>query len=133
MEAVSMLEQNCFNKNNHTEWFENLWKFFDSLEAVEAVLTQKNVRVCCFLNKKGQRLLWGHGWCYKKIFQGIWQVYTWLKKYDSILFLHQPMTSEQPLKIVQRHMAHPVHDRIEWLRKKELEKALACQNFLLFR
>ena len=32
-----------------------------------------------------------------------------LKKYDTILFLHQPMTSGQPLKIVQRHMAHPVH------------------------
>ena len=32
-----------------------------------------------------------------------------LKKYDSILFLHQPMTSGQPLKIVQRHMAHPVY------------------------
>ena len=31
-----------------------------------------------------------------------------LKKYDIILFLHQPMTSGQPLKIVQRHMAHPV-------------------------
>ena len=31
-----------------------------------------------------------------------------LKKYDSISFLHQPMTSGQPLKIVQRHMAHPV-------------------------
>ena len=31
-----------------------------------------------------------------------------LKKYDRILFLHQPMTSGQPLKIVQRHMAHPV-------------------------
>ena len=31
-----------------------------------------------------------------------------LKKYDSILFLYQPMTSGQPLKIVQRHMAHPV-------------------------
>ena len=31
-----------------------------------------------------------------------------LKKYDTILFLHQPMTSGQPLKIVQRHMAHPV-------------------------
>ena len=31
-----------------------------------------------------------------------------LKKFDSILFLHQPMTSGQPLKIVQRHMAHPV-------------------------
>ena len=31
-----------------------------------------------------------------------------LKKYDGILFLHQPMTSGQPLKIVQRHMAHPV-------------------------
>ena len=30
------------------------------------------------------------------------------KKYDSISFLHQPMTSGQPLKIVQRHMAHPV-------------------------
>ena len=32
-----------------------------------------------------------------------------LKNYDSILFLHQPMTSGQPLKIVQRHMAHPVY------------------------
>jgi len=31
-----------------------------------------------------------------------------LKNYDSILFLHQPMTSGQPLKIVQKHMAHPV-------------------------
>ena len=31
-----------------------------------------------------------------------------LKKYDSISFLHQPMASGQPLKIVQRHMAHPV-------------------------
>ena len=31
-----------------------------------------------------------------------------LKKYDGILFLHQPMTSGQPLKIVQRHKAHPV-------------------------
>ena len=31
-----------------------------------------------------------------------------LKKYDSISFLHQPMTSGQPLKIVQRHMAQPV-------------------------
>ena len=31
-----------------------------------------------------------------------------LKKYDSITFLNQPMTSGQPLKIVQRHMAHPV-------------------------
>ena len=31
-----------------------------------------------------------------------------IKKYDTILFLHQPMTSGQPLKIVQRHMAHPV-------------------------
>ena len=31
-----------------------------------------------------------------------------LKNYDSILFLHQPMTSGQPLKIVQRHMANPV-------------------------
>ena len=27
-----------------------------------------------------------------------------LKKYDGILFLHQPMTSGQPLKIVQRCM-----------------------------
>ena len=33
-----------------------------------------------------------------------------LKKYDSISFLHQPMTSGQPLQIVQRHMAHPVGD-----------------------
>ena len=32
-----------------------------------------------------------------------------LKKYDSISFLHKPMASGQPLKIVQRHMAHPVH------------------------
>ena len=32
-----------------------------------------------------------------------------LKKYDSISFLHQPMASGQPLKIVQRHMAHPVY------------------------
>jgi len=31
-----------------------------------------------------------------------------LKKYDSISFLHQTMASGQPLKIVQRHMAHPV-------------------------
>ena len=31
-----------------------------------------------------------------------------LKKYDCISFLHQPMTSGQPLKIIQRHMAHPV-------------------------
>ena len=31
-----------------------------------------------------------------------------LKKYDSNSFLHQPMASGQPLKIVQRHMAHPV-------------------------
>ena len=35
-----------------------------------------------------------------------------LKKYDSISFLHQPMTSGQPLKIVQRHMAHPVYFKI---------------------
>ena len=32
-----------------------------------------------------------------------------LKKYDNISFLHQPMASGQSLKIVQRHMAHPVH------------------------
>ena len=31
-----------------------------------------------------------------------------LKKYDSFSFLHQPMAPGQPLKIVQRHMAHPV-------------------------
>ena len=31
-----------------------------------------------------------------------------LKEYDGISFLHQPMTSGQPLKIVQRHMVHPV-------------------------
>ena len=31
-----------------------------------------------------------------------------LKEYDGISFLHQPMTSGQPLKVVQRHMAHPV-------------------------
>ena len=29
------------------------------------------------------------------------------KNYDSFSFLHQPMASGQPLKIVQRHMAHP--------------------------
>ena len=34
-----------------------------------------------------------------------------LKKYDSILFLYQPITSGQPLKIVQRHMAHPVYSK----------------------
>ena len=34
-----------------------------------------------------------------------------LKKYDSISFLHQPMASGQPLKIVQRHMAHPVIEK----------------------
>ena len=39
------------------------------------------------------------------------------KKYDGISFLHQPMASGQPLKIVQRHMAHPV--------EIELEKPLA--------
>ena len=33
-----------------------------------------------------------------------------LKEFDSISFLHQPMTSGQPLKIVQRHMAHPVEE-----------------------
>ena len=38
-----------------------------------------------------------------------------LKEYDGISFLHQPMTSGQPLKIVQRHMAHPV-DQYEKLR-----------------
>ena len=31
-----------------------------------------------------------------------------LKKYDSFSFLQQPMASGQPLKIVQRRMAHPV-------------------------
>ena len=36
-----MLEQNCFNKNNQTELFKNSWKFSDSLEAIEAVLTKK--------------------------------------------------------------------------------------------
>ena len=36
-----------------------------------------------------------------------------LKKYDSISFLHQPMTSGQPLKVVQRHMAHPVGPKFE--------------------
>ena len=35
-----------------------------------------------------------------------------LKKYDSFSFLHQPMASGQPLKIVQRHMAHPVYVRL---------------------
>ena len=37
-----------------------------------------------------------------------------LKKYDSISFLHQPMASGQPLKIVQRHMAHPVLTKISF-------------------
>jgi hypothetical protein len=32
-----------------------------------------------------------------------------LEKYDSISFLHQPMTSGQPLKIIQRHMVNMVH------------------------
>ena len=31
-----------------------------------------------------------------------------IKRNGSILFLHQRMTSGQPLKIVQRHMAYPV-------------------------
>lgn len=31
-----------------------------------------------------------------------------LKEYDSILFLHQPLTSGQPLKVVQRLTTHPV-------------------------
>ena len=32
-----------------------------------------------------------------------------IKNYDGILFPHQPLTSGQPLKIVKRHMAQPVH------------------------
>ena len=40
-----------------------------------------------------------------------------LKKYGSILFLHQPITSGQPLKIVQRHMAHPVDCQTTWVLK----------------
>ena len=44
-----------------------------------------------------------------KIFYVIFERYIpELKKYDSILFLHQPMASGQPLQIVQRYMAHPV-------------------------
>jgi hypothetical protein len=50
-----------------------------------------------------------------------------LKKYDSISFLHQPMTSGQPLKIVQRHMAHPV-DSASILLFRDLSVV-----FLLFR
>ena len=42
-----------------------------------------------------------------------------LKKYDSILFLYQPITSGQPLKIVQRHMAHPVYMPSTFYRKTE--------------
>ena len=41
-----------------------------------------------------------------------------LKKYDSFSFLHQPMASGQPLKIVQRHMAHPVNIDSKYFFKK---------------
>ena len=44
-----------------------------------------------------------------------------LKKYDSISFLHQPMASGQPLKIVQRHMAHPVLVSINEKNPRNLE------------
>ena len=43
----------------------------------------------------------------KIYFMGFERYIPELKEYDSISFLHQPMTSGQPLKIVQRHMAHP--------------------------
>ena len=44
-----------------------------------------------------------------------------LKKYDSISFLHQPMASGQPLKIVQRHMAHPVEKIVKaWIQSHHL-------------
>merc|ERR1712051_624709 len=48
----------------------------------------------------------------KKYFMEFERYIPELKKYDTILFLHQPMTSGQPLKIVQRHMAHPVYLRV---------------------
>ena len=50
----------------------------------------------------------------QKIYFVVFEMYIpELKKYDGISFLHQdflhqPITSGQPLKIVQRHMAHPV-------------------------
>ena len=44
----------------------------------------------------------------KKLFYGMVWYIPESKKIDSISFLYQPMTSGQPLKIVQRHMAHPV-------------------------
>ena len=52
-----------------------------------------------------------------------------LKKYDSISFLHQTMTSEQPLKIVQRHMAHPVVQKI--LRYQLLSSCSWVSNLFL--
>ena len=48
------------------------------------------------------------------------------KKYDSISFLHQTMTSGQPLKIVQRHMAHPVHSVFMLMHVKMASNP--CQN-----
>ena len=109
MEAVSMLEQNCFNKNNQTELFENSWKFSDSLEAVEAVLTKKSVCVCYFLTKKRPKAVVRPWLMLQKIYFTVFERYIpELTKYDGISFLHQPMASGQPLKIVQRHMEHPV-------------------------
>ena len=101
-----MLEQNCFNKNHQTEWFENPWKFSDSLEAVEAVLTKKSVCVCYFLTKKRPKAV-VRPWLIlqKKYFMVFERYIPELKKYDTISFLHQPMTSGQPLKIVQTYGA----------------------------
>ena len=57
-----------------------------------------------------------------------------LKKYDSISFLHQPMTSGQPLQIVQRHMAHPVYVSASFLKKCSFteEKANNFIRYFLF-
>ena len=57
-----------------------------------------------------------------------------LKKYDSILFLHQPMTSGQPLKIVQRHMAHPVVFLLRqiWIIKYSIKYSSVDGKYLIF-
>ena len=54
-----------------------------------------------------------------------------LKKYDSISFLHQPMTSGQPLKIVQRHMAHPV-GRVQGNHQNCDKKVLKASDTIFF-
>ena len=50
-----------------------------------------------------------------------------LKKYDSNSFLHQPMASGQPLKIVQRHMAHPVD--VLWCQLIKLIQVVSTSEF----